>query len=543
MSVRHTRAVRPDRRAHRLPQPRPARHRRRPHVRHPDHPPPPVRSTRRPTCSRRPTSSCSSRWRWSPCAPRWRGSRRRSTRRPAPSGRRRSGVIRRLTIPLDPARPGGGRHPRVAVGHHRADRHPPAAPDGPRDPRHAFWVYATGLAYWGCGPVRGHHDRHVRRPRRAADPPVPGAGQRRSARDAMSEIRIEELTARYDASPVLTSVDLVVPSGSLTCVLGESGCGKTTLLRVIAGFTPARSGRVRIGDRIVDDGTTRVAPEKRRVGYVPQEGALFPHLTVADNIGFALPRRTGADRRARADTVREMLELVQMPDHGGRYPHELSGGQQQRISIARALANRARGRPARRAVRLARRHAPRPLPRGDPRGPAHGGGHRHPRHPRPLRGPVAGRPRGRDQRRPRPPDGHPDGPLHPARRCPRGHLRGRRQPPALHDRRRSGRSPPSEPLDVHPACPIGDRTSGTAVVRPEHVHVHAADEVDPTRHPGAVGVLTRAEYYGHDARLEVRLDDPRRRRSSRTRDRPHRRPGPAPRRPRPVLVCVDGTTP
>jgi iron(III) transport system ATP-binding protein len=137
---------------------------------------------------------------------------------------------------------------------------------------------------------------------------------------------------------VLVDADLEVPSGSLTCVLGASGCGKTTLLRVIAGFTPADSGTVRIGDVTVDDGRTRMPPERRRVGYVAQEGALFPHLSVEDNVGFSLHRRTRASRTNRRAAIDRMLELVGMTGFGERLPYQLSGGQQQRVAIARALA-------------------------------------------------------------------------------------------------------------------------------------------------------------------------------------------------------------
>jgi len=156
----------------------------------------------------------------------------------------------------------------------------------------------------------------------------------------VAEIRIDDLTASYDDHPVLVAVSLVVAPGTLTCVLGSSGCGKTTLLRVVAGFTPACAGTVRIGDRVVDDGRARVAPERRRVGYVSQEGALFPHLTVADNVGFALRRSSRGDRRARRESVEEMLALVGLPEVADRYPHQLSGGQQQRVAVARALASR-----------------------------------------------------------------------------------------------------------------------------------------------------------------------------------------------------------
>ncbi|MEA2670272.1 MAG: iron(III) transport system ATP-binding protein, partial [Chloroflexota bacterium] len=151
-------------------------------------------------------------------------------------------------------------------------------------------------------------------------------------------IDVERLHAAYGGAPVLRGLDLRIPGGSLACVLGPSGCGKTTLLRVLAGFQPATGGRVRIGGSLIDDGRHRVRPERRRVGYVPQEGAMFPHLSVADNVGFALGRATGGGRRARAARIGELLELVGLAGLERWHPHQLSGGQQQRVAIARALA-------------------------------------------------------------------------------------------------------------------------------------------------------------------------------------------------------------
>ena len=134
---------------------------------------------------------------------------------------------------------------------------------------------------------------------------------------------------------VLDGLDLSVPEGSLTAVLGPSGSGKTTLLRVIAGFEAADAGTISLDDVIVDggEGAHVVAPRKRRIGYVPQQGALFPHLTVANNVGFGLRR---ADDRSRR--IAEMVELVGLTGLEHRYPHQLSGGQQQRVALARALA-------------------------------------------------------------------------------------------------------------------------------------------------------------------------------------------------------------
>jgi len=138
----------------------------------------------------------------------------------------------------------------------------------------------------------------------------------------------------FGGRPVLQGVDLEVPDTSITAVLGPSGCGKTTLLRVIAGFLQPDAGAVILGERTVVGAGRSVPPQQRRVGYVPQEGALFPHLSVADNILFGLPRG-----RRRRDRLARMLALVELPETlAARYPHQLSGGQQQRVALARALA-------------------------------------------------------------------------------------------------------------------------------------------------------------------------------------------------------------
>lgn len=147
-----------------------------------------------------------------------------------------------------------------------------------------------------------------------------------------SGLTVVDLHKGFGANPVLAGLDLTVPAGSLTAILGSSGSGKTTLLRLLAGFDQPDRGTVRIGERVVDGDGTHVHPEHRRIGYVPQEGGLFPHLTVSANVGFGLSR--GARRRR----VGELLELVGLADLGRRYPHQLSGGQQQRVALARALA-------------------------------------------------------------------------------------------------------------------------------------------------------------------------------------------------------------
>jgi iron(III) transport system ATP-binding protein len=144
-------------------------------------------------------------------------------------------------------------------------------------------------------------------------------------------LEIEGLAMAFGATEVLTDVSLRVPDRSITAVLGSSGSGKTTLLRIVGGFERPRAGVVRLAGRVIDGPGVHLPPERRGLGYVPQEGALFPHLTVAANVGFALRRRQHA-------RVGELLDLVGLADLRRRYPHELSGGQQQRVALARALA-------------------------------------------------------------------------------------------------------------------------------------------------------------------------------------------------------------
>ncbi|MDQ1629016.1 MAG: iron(III) transport system ATP-binding protein [Actinomycetota bacterium] len=151
----------------------------------------------------------------------------------------------------------------------------------------------------------------------------------------MTSLSIRGVAKAYGATPVLRGVDLEVPAKSITAILGPSGCGKTTLLRIIAGFTDPDGGVVKFGDQTVYGAGRSVPPQRRRVGYVPQEGALFPHLDVAANISFGLSR----SRSRRAERIHELLSLVGLDAAmGARFPHELSGGQQQRVALARALA-------------------------------------------------------------------------------------------------------------------------------------------------------------------------------------------------------------
>jgi iron(III) transport system ATP-binding protein len=150
----------------------------------------------------------------------------------------------------------------------------------------------------------------------------------------MSSVTAQGLTMRFGDHAVLRELDLDVAQGEITAILGPSGCGKTTLLRIIAGFVHPDAGTVRLGDRVVVGAGREVPAQHRRVGYVPQEGALFPHLDVAANITFGISRALRRGRR-----IEEMLELVELPPAlASRFPHELSGGQQQRVALARALA-------------------------------------------------------------------------------------------------------------------------------------------------------------------------------------------------------------
>jgi iron(III) transport system ATP-binding protein len=152
-------------------------------------------------------------------------------------------------------------------------------------------------------------------------------------------LELEALTLSYrsrDASQtVLTDLSLQIDKGDIACLLGPSGCGKTTVLRAIAGFQPVQSGRIVLMQREVSSPAVHVPPERRKIGMVFQDYALFPHLDVAGNIGFGLHAMPAAERKQR---VAELLELVGLAALAHRSPHELSGGQQQRVALARALA-------------------------------------------------------------------------------------------------------------------------------------------------------------------------------------------------------------
>ncbi|MBY5163436.1 ABC transporter ATP-binding protein [Salsipaludibacter albus] len=148
-------------------------------------------------------------------------------------------------------------------------------------------------------------------------------------------LQLDGVTRRYGSVVAVDDVSLQVGTGELLVIVGPSGCGKTTLLQTIAGLTAPDAGRITIAGEVVTGDGPMVPPERRRVGVVFQDHALFPHLTVADNVEFGIAR--DADR---AERRREVLDLVQLRHLADRYPHELSGGEKQRIALARALAPR-----------------------------------------------------------------------------------------------------------------------------------------------------------------------------------------------------------
>ena len=151
----------------------------------------------------------------------------------------------------------------------------------------------------------------------------------------MDALILDSLVLGYGGKPVVSGLSFKLAPGEIGCLLGGSGCGKTTVLRAIAGFEPLQSGRIALNGHWVADAAWQLSPERRQIGMVFQDYALFPHLSVADNVAFGLHEWTAADKRRR---VAEMLALVGLADAGARYPHQLSGGQQQRVALARALA-------------------------------------------------------------------------------------------------------------------------------------------------------------------------------------------------------------
>jgi iron(III) transport system ATP-binding protein len=152
-------------------------------------------------------------------------------------------------------------------------------------------------------------------------------------------LELRGVSQAYDTHKVLQRLTFNVERGEIACLLGPSGCGKTTVLRCIAGFEPVAEGEILLDGELMSRPGRTVPPERRRIGMVFQDYALFPHLTVARNIAFGLHEATDAERGAR---VAELLAVIGLEQESRRYPHELSGGQQQRVALARALAPRPR---------------------------------------------------------------------------------------------------------------------------------------------------------------------------------------------------------
>ena len=155
--------------------------------------------------------------------------------------------------------------------------------------------------------------------------------------DVHPRLEIKNLQRAYGGRAVVDDVSLKIMPGQVTCLLGPSGCGKSTTLRMIAGVEMQDSGTIHVDGKLICDTVFRVPPERREIGLMFQDFALFPHLSVADNVGFGLKTGTKAERRARIEELLERVDLLRFIDG---YPHQLSGGEQQRVALARALAPR-----------------------------------------------------------------------------------------------------------------------------------------------------------------------------------------------------------
>jgi len=152
----------------------------------------------------------------------------------------------------------------------------------------------------------------------------------------MAAVELESLTKYFGNAVALDSLSLTIAHGSLVCLLGPSGCGKTTTLRLVAGFLDPDQGTIRVGGRTVSEPRRIVPPERRGMSMIFQSYALWPHMTIAENVAYGLKLRR-LDRTERERRVAAILDVTRLGDLASRYPHELSGGQQQRAALARAL--------------------------------------------------------------------------------------------------------------------------------------------------------------------------------------------------------------
>lgn len=148
-------------------------------------------------------------------------------------------------------------------------------------------------------------------------------------------LEVNNIQCQYDGLVVINNLSFTLSAGGIGCLLGPSGCGKSTILRAIAGFEPLHQGSISLNNKEISSTRAILAPEKRQIGMVFQDYALFPHLNIADNIGFGL---TKEKRHSAKSKIAELVKLVDLEGYEQRYPHELSGGQQQRVALARALA-------------------------------------------------------------------------------------------------------------------------------------------------------------------------------------------------------------
>ncbi|HEY1797319.1 MAG TPA: ABC transporter ATP-binding protein [Stellaceae bacterium] len=152
----------------------------------------------------------------------------------------------------------------------------------------------------------------------------------------MAAVELESLTKRYNGVAAVDDLTATIAHGSLVCLLGPSGCGKTTTLRLIAGFVDPDAGTIRVGGRVVSERGSSLPPERRNMSMIFQSYALWPHMTIADNVGYGLRIRK-VSRAEREKRVGAILDVARLGELARRYPHELSGGQQQRVALARAL--------------------------------------------------------------------------------------------------------------------------------------------------------------------------------------------------------------
>ncbi|HCC80243.1 MAG TPA: iron ABC transporter ATP-binding protein, partial [Methylophaga sp.] len=153
----------------------------------------------------------------------------------------------------------------------------------------------------------------------------------------LPQLLVDNISIGYAGRPVVEGISFHLKEGEIACLLGPSGCGKTSVLRAIAGFEPLMQGSIVLHGKTVSVAEFSLPPEKRHIGMVFQDFALFPHLTVAKNIGFGLQK---LPRKQQQQRVAELLELVELTGAQNQYPHQLSGGQQERVALARAMAPR-----------------------------------------------------------------------------------------------------------------------------------------------------------------------------------------------------------